>query len=129
MPIVVPPPSTSRVALSILFAVAGVLHFIFTPAYLRIMPSYLPAPLLLVWISGAAEIGGGLGLLYPQTRVAAAWGLVLLLICVFPANLTMVIDPGRFPTVPLWASWLRLPLQIPLIWWAWLYTRIPVEVQ
>ena len=112
-----------RLALAALFIVAGAMHFIATKTYMRIMPSYLPAPRALVLISGACESLGGLGLLVPQTRRAAAWGLVLLLIAVFPANLTMVTDPARFPQVPLWASWLRLPLQLPLLYWAWLYTR------
>ncbi len=113
----------ARLLMAALYLVAGSLHFLLTPTYLRIMPSYLPAPRLLVQISGAAEILGGLGLLLPATQTAAAWGLIALLIAVFPANLTMVTDPARFPSVPLWAAWLRLPLQLPLIYWAWLYTR------
>jgi uncharacterized membrane protein len=76
-----------------------------------------------VLISGAAEIAGGLGVLFPPTRRAAAWGLVLLLVAVWPANLWMAQHPERFPGIPMWALWLRLPLQLPLIWWAWRYTR------
>lgn len=103
--------------------VAGVLHFVLTPVYMKLMPAYLPAPKLLVQISGAAEFLGGLGLLLPLTQRVAAWGLVLLLVAVFPANVTMVQHPEQFPQIPLWASWLRLPLQLPLLFWAWLYTR------
>jgi uncharacterized membrane protein len=67
---------------------------------------------------------GGIGLLFHQPiRRLAAWGLVALLIAVFPANLHMAFHPSSFPNVPVWALWLRLPLQLPLIWWAWLYTR------
>lgn len=99
------------------------MHFILTPTYLRIMPAYLPAPRLLVQISGACEMLGGLGLLLPTTRLFAAWGLIALLVAVFPANLTMVTDPSHFPNIPQWAAWMRLPLQIPMIMWAWLYTR------
>ena len=116
----------ARLIMAALYIVAGSLHFLLTPAYMRIMPSYLPTPRLLVQISGAAEILGGLGLLLPATQTAAAWGIIALLIAVFPANLTMVTDPSRFPSVPLWAAWLRLPLQLPLIYWAWLYTRKPM---
>jgi uncharacterized membrane protein len=78
-----------------------------------------------VLLSGAAEIAGGLGVLFPvpAVRRAAAWGLVALLIAVMPANVYMVTGHARFPGVPLWAVWARLPLQLPLIWWAWLYTR------
>jgi uncharacterized membrane protein len=112
-----------------LYIAAGIGHFVATRLYVSIMPDYLPAPRELVLISGAAEIAGGLGLLIPATRRAAGWGIVALLIAVFPANLWMAQHPERFPHIPLWAIWLRLPLQIPLLWWAWLYTRRPVLPQ
>ncbi len=67
-------------------------------------------------LSGAAELAGGLGLLLPATRPAARWGLALLLVAVFPANLDMARDPERFG-LPAWVLWARLPLQPLLIWW------------
>jgi len=106
-----------------LYVAAGAGHFIMTRAYVRIMPDYCPAHRELVLVSGAAEIAGGLGLLVPPTRRTAAWGIILLLIAVFPANLWMVQHPERYPNVPLWISWLRLPLQLALIAWAWQYTK------
>lgn len=117
-----------RAVMGMAYAVAGLLHLLATPTYMRAVPSYLPAHRMLVVISGLAEIAGGVGLLVPenadgQPRRAAAWGLVLLLVAVFPANVTMIAEHARFPQVPLWAAWLRLPLQLPLLWWAWLYTR------
>ncbi len=112
-----------RTLLAILFVIAGSLHFLIPQAYVKIMPLALPAPLTLVYLSGIAEIFGGLGLLLPLTRHAAAWGLMTLLIAVLPANLNMVVDHTRFASIPLWALWLRIPLQLPLIYWAWLYTR------
>ena len=112
-----------RVVMGVLYVVAGVGHFVLTRTYEWIMPDYLPAHHELVLLSGAAEIAGGLGVLVPQTRRVAAWGIVLLLIAVMPANVWMVQHPERFPGVPLWAMWLRLPLQLPLIWWAFRYTR------
>ena len=112
-----------RTLLAILFVIAGSLHFLIPQAYVKIMPPALPAPLTLVYLSGIAEILGGLGLLLPLTRHAAAWGLVALLIAVLPANINMVVDHTRFASIPLWALWLRIPLQLPLIYWAWLYTR------
>ena len=113
-----------RLILALLFVIAGTLHFLLTPTYVSIMPLYLPAPTLLVQISGLCEILGGLGLLYPPTRTAAAWGLVALLIAVMPANLNMALHPGQWPRIPVWILWTRLPLQLPLIGWAWIYTRL-----
>ena len=112
-----------RLVMGALYLGAGALHFLFTDTYTRIMPAYLPAHRELVLISGAAEMLGGAGILIPATRRPAAAGLIALLIAVFPANLTMITENQRFPTVPLWAAWVRLPLQLPLIYWAWRYTR------
>lgn len=112
-----------RLLMGLLYIGAGSMHFLATRTYASIVPSYLPAHRELVLVSGAAEILGGIGVLVPATRRPAAWGLILLLVAVFPANVTMITEHGRFPTVPLWAAWLRLPLQLPLIYWAWIYTR------
>jgi uncharacterized membrane protein len=112
----------ARVLMGSLYVVAGVAHFVITRNYVRIMPDYLPAHRELVLISGAAEIAGGLGVLIPATRRPAAWGIVILLIAVMPANIWMAQHPDLTPGVPPWLLWLRLPLQIPLIWWAWRYT-------
>ncbi len=114
-----------RVLLAVTMVVAGVLHFVFTDLYLAIMPSYLPAHLELVYISGVFEILGGLGLLIRRTCRAAAWGLVLLYVCVFPANLNMAIHEiqpsgGNIPPVLMWV---RLPFQLLFIAWAWWMTR------
>ncbi len=85
------------------------------------MPPYLPAPLALVYLSGAFEVLGGVGLLMPRFRRAAGWGLIALLVAVFPANLYMVTASGPFTAqgIPLWALYARLPLQLVLI--AWVY--------
>jgi uncharacterized membrane protein len=114
-----------RALMGSLYIAAGTLHFLITSRYMAIMPPYLPAPRELVLISGAAEIAGGIGVLIPSrpVRHAAAWGLVALLIAVMPANIYMVTDNARFPGIPLWVAVLRLPLQLPLIYWAWRYTR------
>src|SRR5471030_1021204 len=92
--------SLSCVFLSLLFLLAGVLHFVYPKTYLRMMPPYVPAPLAMVYISGVCEILGGAGLLIPVTRSMAAWGLIALLIAVFPANVHMAlhhIGIGRKP--------------------------------
>jgi uncharacterized membrane protein len=104
---------------AIFYVVAGALHFIKTDAYLKIVPPYIPARLVMVWISGGCEILGGLGLLLPQTRRAAVWALIALLIAVFPANVYMATNPieaGAASIAPI-LRWGRLPLQLILAWW------------
>jgi uncharacterized membrane protein len=89
------------------------------------MPPYVPAHLAMVWISGGCEILGGLGLLLPQTRRAAVWGLIALLIAVFPANVYMATNPveaGAVSIAPI-LRWGRLPLQLVLGWWLIWCTR------
>ncbi len=111
--------------LAALFLYAGAMHFVAPGPFIRIVPRWLPAPAALVAISGACEILGGLGLLVPGTRRWAAWGLVALLVAVFPANVNMALHRlpfGKYP-VPAWALWARLPLQLLLIGWAWSFTR------
>ena len=85
------------------------------------MPPYLPAPVLLNYVAGAAEIVLGIGLLFPLTRPGAAWGIIALLIAVFPANWYMYQQ--GFSTIPSWVLLARLPLQLVLIAWAWWYTQ------
>ncbi|WP_353066118.1 DoxX family protein [Tunturibacter psychrotolerans] len=116
-----------RILLAVLFIIAGSLHFLHPAIYLKIIPPSLPAHLAILYVSGAAEILGGLGLLFPQTRYVAAWGLVALLIVILPANIYMATAHLPAPGImgQSWAQWLRIPLQLPLIFWAWLYTRTP----
>ncbi len=85
------------------------------------MPPYIPAHEQMVMLSGVAEVVLGVGLLFPATRSLAAWGLILLLIVVFPANVYMAMS-NRFRRFPAWIRWARLPLQGLLIWWAYQYT-------
>jgi uncharacterized membrane protein len=104
---------------------AGANHFVAADTYVAMMPAVLPAPLVLVYISGIAEMLGGLGLILPATRKLAAWGLVARSIAVFPANVNMAINRlalGK-SAIPSWALWARLPLQGVLIAWAWWFTR------
>jgi uncharacterized membrane protein len=116
---------TALWVLAIAMLVVGTLHFLKPKPFVKIVPSYLPAPLALVYISGFFEILGGLGLLLPQTRSLAAWGLIALYIAVFPANIYMLthnisLDPEK--PIPRWALWLRLPFQFVFIAWAYWFT-------
>ena len=78
------------------FVFAGLMHFLKTRWYERIMPPYLPRQRDLVYASGVAEIAGGLGTMHPATRrMGSAWSIATLL-AVFPANIHMALEPERF---------------------------------
>ena len=100
------------VGLAAFFVLTGVTHFVRPRLFTAIVPPGLPAPGVLVAVSGAAEIAGGLGLLVEPVRVAAGVGLIFLLAAVFPANVFMARNAERFRQVaPAWALWARLPAQ------------------
>jgi len=101
----------------LLFVLAGVNHSLNPHPYLTMMPSYLPAHVALVQISGVVEILGGIGVLLPRTRRCAAWGLILLLVAVFPANLNVALHGWPGENIPDWILWARLPFQPLAIWW------------
>ncbi len=115
----------ARIAFGILFIFTGALHFVVPGYYAAIVPSYLPAPATLVALSGVVEIAAGIGFLIPRLRKLAGGVLILLLIAVFPANLEM-LRLARTDGGPAWVEallWLRLPLQVVLIWLAWRLSR------
>ncbi len=112
-----------RFVCAALFLAGGVGHFAAPDVYLKIMPPYLPSPRELVAISGAAELLLGALLLVRRTQIVAAWGLIALLVAVFPANLFMWQHAERFPGIPPIVLLIRLPLQALLIAWVWRYTR------
>jgi uncharacterized membrane protein len=119
--------SGSKVVYGLFFVLAGVNHFRMTDFYLPMMPPWVPLHLESVYLSGVAEVGLGVLLLFPRTSVASAWGLIVLLIAVFPANLHMAQHPDAFPDFSQTALWARLPLQGVLIAWAFWYTRPPED--
>jgi uncharacterized membrane protein len=101
------------------YITAGTLHFVRPDPYLRIMPPYILWHLPMVLLSGFFEILGGVGLLVPRLRRSAAWGLVALLIAVFPANIYMATNPVEAGAlgIPPVLRWARLPVQLLLGWW------------
>lgn len=106
---------------SVLFILAGINHFLHPHFYERIVPPGFPSPQFLVLVSGLAEIVGGLGVLMGRLRRLAGWGLLVLLILIFPANIYMALHPQRFEISP-WILWTRLPLQAVLMAWVWWVT-------
>ena len=113
-----------RVLMGALYFVAGVGHLVATRVYERIMPDYIPAHRGLVLLTGGLEICGGVGLLTPQTRRFSAYGIAAMLFVYFTVHIWMIQHHAdRYPTIPLWALWARIPLQFVLIGWALLYAR------
>ncbi len=106
------------------FILAGINHFLNPAFYLKIMPPFLPAHLFLIRLSGVFQIALGILLLIPKFSRLAAWGLIALLIAVFPANVYMAMNAEMFPEFSRTALYLRLPLQIVLIAWAFWFTRL-----
>ncbi len=120
----------ARWVLALFFIVAGVNHFLAPEIYLGMMPAWLPFKEAANVISGIAEILGGLGLLIPRFRRAAAWGLIALLIAIFPANLHVALQ-GSMPGLddaPAWLLWLRLPFQVVFVAWVWWVGLAPRKV-
>lgn len=109
--------TTLRLTLAGLFMAAGRAHFTETEAFCQIMPPYIPRHRELVLASGALEILGGAGLLFPSTRRAAGLGLAALLVAVTPANLHMATSGAKLKGLPprRWMAWARLGLQPALI--------------
>ncbi len=107
----------------VMFVLAGVNHFRAPDIYMKIMPPYLPFHWHLVLISGVFEIALGALLLVPQVSWLAAWGLIVLLIAVFPANIYLYQHQEILPSISPLSHLLRLPLQGAMIWWAWVYTK------
>ncbi len=110
-----------RYLLSAMMVATGILHFVSPDKFAKIVPEWLPAPRVLVLVSGFFEIAGGLGLLLKQTRILAAWGLAALFAAVFPANVNMALH--KIYTDNPWILWGRLPFQGILVAWAYWFTR------
>ncbi|MBC7620583.1 MAG: DoxX family protein [Candidatus Saccharibacteria bacterium] len=100
------------------FFVGGLAHFVATDLEAQIVPPYIPWPHEVVLITGVLEVLGALGLLWRATRRWAGVGLFLLTIAVTPANIYMLQHASEF-AVPYGLLWLRLPLQVGLLWLIW----------
>ncbi len=104
--------------MSFLYILAGINHFLIPNFYMKIMPSYLPYHLPLVYLSGLIESGLGLLILSKKYQKLAVWGIILLLIAVSPANIYQYTS-GQ---IPLFAFVIRAIIQFLLIWWSYTYT-------
>jgi uncharacterized membrane protein len=115
--------TASLLAQASLYVLGGINHFWHPAFYVHIMPDHSAHPEALVRASGVAEILGGIGLLVPATRRFSAAGTILMLIVFLDVHQFMLMHSSRFPDVPVWVLWARIPLQFALIGWAALYLR------
>lgn len=109
--------AASPYLLAAVFVATGITHFVVPRSYEAIVPAPFP-PRETVYASGVAELVLAAGLAYPRTRRVCGWAAVGLLLAVWPANIKMALDGGRFGNAPVAVTWARVPLQIPLILWA-----------
>ena len=108
---------------AVFWILAGLNHFRSDEFYLRMIPPYLPWHLFLVYASGLVEIALGISLLVPWLQRLTAWGLIALLVAVFPANIHMAVHSELFPEFSPTLLWARLPVQALLIAWAYWFTE------
>ena len=106
-----------------LLATTGTLHFVFPKALIPLVPPQLPGARALVYASGAAELACAVGLAIPRTRHVAACATALLFLAVFPGNIQMALDAGDRSTTYRTLTYARLPVQIPLVLWAFVVAR------
>ncbi|TWR26373.1 DoxX family protein [Mucilaginibacter pallidiroseus] len=118
-----------KISLLVLIAgyfIAGLNHFYNPASYVKIIPDYLPFPLVLNYLSGVFEILFAALLISTKTRKLAAYGIVLMLTAFLPVHITMLIDApmqlGKLTVTPALA-WVRLLLQPLLMLWAWWHRR------
>jgi uncharacterized membrane protein len=114
--------TASKYLLAIFMVGAGTMHFVRSDFYVNIMPPYLPLHRELVYLSGIFEIVLGVLLLIPRLSRFAAWGILALLIAVFPANIYVYQHQELIPGSPI-LHVLRLPLQGVFLLWAYWHTR------
>lgn len=115
--------------MSLLYIVAGINHFLHPLFYEQIIPAFIPWHRPVIFITGIIDILLGILLIPLSTRRPAAWGIIILLIAIFPANINMMLNYYNEQDPALWVTILRLPLQIILIWWAYSFTKPPAKTE
>ena len=112
-------PRTPLLVIALFFIAGGIAHFVVADFFIMAMPDYLGYHKELVIISGVFEILGAIGILVPQTRLLAGYGLLALIVAVYPANVNMALHPEKFKDIPELFLYIRLPFQILFNWFVW----------
>lgn len=112
---------TGLIFMSIMYALAGVMHFVKPKMYIAIIPDFLPQKSILNLLAGLAEIILAVGLLFSETRSVSAIGIILMLLVFLIIHFNMLRNKKTSRGIPQWILILRIPLQFFLIWWAYIY--------
>lgn len=112
-------PRSPLVVIALFFIIGGIAHFVVADFFMMAMPDYIGYHKQIVVISGVFEILGAIGILIPQTRLLAGYGLIALIIAVFPANINMALHPEKYQDLPELLLYIRLPFQFLFIWFVW----------
>ena len=122
-------PRIPLIVVALFFLAGGTAHFAVIDFFVQAMPDYLPWHRELVIISGVFELLGAIGILLPQTRLFAAYGLLALVVAVYPANIYMAMHPERYPDIPELFLYIRLPFQFLFLWFIWWAVKPEREVR
>ena len=112
-------PRIPLLIIAVFFIAGGIAHFVVTDSYIAAMPDYLGYHKEFIIISGVFEILGAIGILVPQTRLLAGYGLVALIIAVYPANINMALHPEKYTDISELFLYIRLPFQFLFMWFVW----------
>lgn len=112
-------PRIPLLIITLFFLSGGIAHFVFLDFFVIAMPAYLIHHKELVIISGIFELLGAIGILVPKTRLFAAYGLIALVIAVYPANINMALHPEKYQDISALFLYARLPFQFLFIWFIW----------
>lgn len=109
------------------FFIGGIAHVVVPELFTSTIAPAIPYALAAVYVSGFFELVGAIALWPRATRPAAGWGLILLTLCVTPANVYMWMHPELFPQVPPGVLFWRLPLQVVLLFAIWFGSRASIR--
>ena len=112
-------PRIALLIIALFFMTGGIAHFVVADFFIQAMPDYLAYQQELVMVSGVFEILGAIGILLPQTRLIAGYGLMALIIAVYPANINMAMQPEKYQNISELFLYIRLPMQFILLWFVW----------
>ncbi|MDP9100953.1 MAG: hypothetical protein M3N21_02255 [Actinomycetota bacterium] len=107
--------------LAALFTTTGILHFVTPRTFDAIIPNAVPAKRAVTYLSGVGELACAGALIRRRTRLWGARASFMLLVVVFPANIQMALDARG--AIGRALAYGRLPVQLPLLWWAWAVHR------